>query len=399
MSGLETDLRMFFRYSVVGTMVGIGGVIFSFLFGSGIGIWAIQCFQHETVSIMDPRCLFLGILCTATSVGITARILSEKKKIGTPEGVTILAAAVIDDVLGIICLAIVLGIVSAGGAAGGEINWGHIGLISIKCVGIWLGATIVGLFLARYVAKFLKIFKSPAVFATLALGIALIVSGLFEQAGLAMIIGAYVVGLSLSKTDISFAIQNTLHPLYNFFVPIFFVIMGMLVDIRVFADMNVLKVGLVYSLLAVLAKVIGCALPSLFMNFNFLGAIRIGAGMVPRGEVALIIAGIGAGMMMQIDGKVQPILNSQFFGVAIIMTLATTVVAPPLLTILLGIGGKGVKKEGKVENTIHTSFNFPSETICDFVYKRLCESLENEGYMLSSLDKESGMLQIRRDTQ
>ncbi len=145
MSGLETDLEMFFRYSVVGTVVGIGGVIFSFLFGDLIGIWAVKCFAGESVSFMDPRCLFLGILGTATSVGITARILSDKKKIGTPEGVTIMAAAVIDDVLGIICLAVILGIVSAGSSAGGAVDWAKIGVISIKCIGIWLGATVIGL--------------------------------------------------------------------------------------------------------------------------------------------------------------------------------------------------------------------------------------------------------------
>lgn len=184
-----------------------------------------------------------------------------------------------------------------------------------------------------------------------------------------MIVGAYVVGLSLSKTDISFAIQNALHPLYNFFVPIFFVVMGMLVDIRVFADMNVLKVGLVFSLLAILAKVIGCALPAIFMNFNMIGSLRIGAGMVPRGEVALIIAGIGAGTMMTLNGKETPILDSRFFGVAIIMTLLTTVVAPPLLAALLNLAAKGIRKEEKVENSVNSNFPFPSEPIRDFVFK------------------------------
>ena len=203
----------------------------------------------------------------------------------------------------------------------------------------------------------------------MALGIALIVGGLFEQAGLAMIVGAYVVGLSLSKTDISFAIQNALHPLYNFFVPIFFVVMGMLVDIRVFADMNVLKVGLVFSLLAILAKVVGCALPAIFMNFNMIGSLRIGAGMVPRGEVALIIAGIGAGTMMTLNGKEAPILDSRFFGVAIIMTLLTTVVAPPLLAALLNLAAKGIRKEEKVENSVNSNFSFPSEPLRDFVFK------------------------------
>ena len=338
MSGLETDLRMFFRYSLVGTLVGVGGVVFSFVAGACVGKFMLG------LDWMHPCSLFLGILCTATSVGITARILSEKKKIDTPEGVTTMAAAVIDDVLGIICLAVVLGIVAAPAAgANAGTDWGRIGIISAKCVGFWLGATALGLLLAGHIAKFLKVFKSSTVFSCLAFGFALLLAGIFEQQGLAMIVGAYVMGLALSKTDISFALQRSLHPLYNFLVPVFFVVMGMLVDIRVFANPTVLKIGAIYSILAVLAKVIGCAIPALFMNFNMLGAVRIGTGMIPRGEVALIIAGIGMTTMYQ--GK--PILDSNLFGVAIIMTLITTLFAPPLLSLVLSINKKGVRKESK----------------------------------------------------
>ena len=387
MSGLETDLRMFFRYSLVGTVVGIGGVIFSYGLGAAIGVYLMG------LTWMHPVSMFLGILCTATSVGITARILSEKKKVDTPEGVTILAAAVIDDVLGIICLAVVLGIVGAS-SSGGAIDWAQIGIISAKCVGFWLVATAVGLLLARYIAKFLKIFRSPIIFASLSFGLALILAGIFEQNGLAMIIGAYVMGLSLSKTDISFAIQTALEPLAAFFVPVFFVVMGMLVDIRVFADSEVLKLGVIYSLVAIAAKVIGCALPSLFMNFRMIGALRIGCGMIPRGEVALIIAGIGMSTMYM--GA--PILDEKIFGVAIIMTLATTLFAPPLLSFTLCVGGKGTRKEEKDMSVVHTSFPFPSIMVTDFVLRRLIENLESEGYMLSHLDKDSGVLQIRKDS-
>ena len=390
-SGLETDLRMFFRYSLVGTLVGIGGVIFSFLFGAGLGAYMFK------VGVTDPRCMFLGILCTATSVGITARILSERKKIDSPEGVTILAAAVIDDVLGIICLAIVLGLTAAMGAGGAEtVAWGKIGLIALKCFGIWLGATVLGLLVARPLAKFLHIYRSPSVFAILAFGLSLILAGLFEQSGLAMIIGAYVMGLSLSKTDVSFAIQHALHPIYNFLVPIFFVVMGMLVDIRVFADADVLKMGLLYSILAVVAKILGCAIPALFMNFNMRGALRIGIGMVPRGEVALIIASIGASTMMFLNGKQIPILDSKLFGIAIIMTLATTVVAPPLLAAVLN-DKKGVRKETQDMTIVHTPFRFPSAYISEMVLQRMIEIFEQEEYMLSTVDKSSGIIQIRKD--
>ncbi len=389
MSGLETDLRMFFRYSVVGSVVGIGGVIISFAFGVAVGMFAMD------IPAMDPRCLFLGILCTATSVGITARILSERKCIDSPEGVTILAAAVIDDVLGIICLAIVMGIVTVS-TGGGTVDWGNIGVIAAKSFGIWLGATLLGLLLASRIAAFLRWFKSPGVFSVLALGFALLVAGFFEEAGLAMIVGAYVMGLSLSKTDVAFAIQHNLHPIYNFMVPVFFVVMGMLVDVRVLADTEVLKLGLTYSVLAVLAKIIGCALPAWCMNFNWLGSLRIGMGMIPRGEVALIIGGIGATTMMTVNGTKQPILDNKLFGVAIIMTLVTTLVAPPLLAWVLSISRKGVRKEKKDTSTVNTVFKFPSPVIAEFVLRGMVDIFTREGFMHSGIDKDGGILHLRR---
>ncbi len=392
MSGLETDLRLLFRYSVAGTVVGLGGVIFSFAFGAGL------CMVMLDVGFMDPRTLFLGILSTATSVGITARILSEKKCIDSPEGTTIMAAAVIDDVLGIICLAVVMGLLGVADSVHGAVNWGHIGRIALKSVSIWLGATAAGLLFAHQIAKFLKWFRPSAQYSVMAFGLALILAGLFEQAGLAMIVGAYVMGLSLSKTDISFALQRTLYGVYDFLVPVFFVVMGMLVDIRVLGDWGVVKFGLIYTILAILAKIIGCGLPACFMNFNLLGACRIGVGMIPRGEVALIIAGIGATSMMTIDNVQTPVIDAKLFGVTIIMTLLTTVIAPPLLSFLLSIKKKGVKKEVGDLSLVHTHFHMPSEFVRDFIFRALVDNLRLDGFRHSELDREAGIINFRKES-
>ena len=391
MSGLETDLNQFFRYSIAGTLVGFGGAIVSFLFGDWLGMWMLK------TGFMDARCLFLGILCTATSVGITARILSEKKSIDSPEGTTILAAAVIDDVLGIIALAIVMGIVGASGAQGGAVNWGHIGIIALKSFGIWLGITAIGLALAHQIAKVLKWFPPSGTFSILAFGLALILAGLFEQAGLAMIVGAYVTGLALSKTDIAFSIQRNIEGIYEFMVPVFFVVMGMLVDVRVFSNPVVLKFGLIYSVLAIAAKIIGCALPAYFMNFNFLGSLRIGMGMIPRGEVALIIAGIGSTTMMALDGKQVSVINSELFGIAIIMTLVTTIAAPPLLSAVLSIRKKGVRKEVVDTKTLHIVYDLPSEVIRNLVMELMMENFRQEGFRHEPLGREGGVSRFRKD--
>lgn len=381
-SGLETDLGLFLRYSVAGGVVGLGGVIFSFVLGDAVGIFLLH------TSFMDPRCLFLGILSTATSVGITARILSDQKKMDSPEGVTTLAAAVFDDVLGIICLAVVLGIVSVmtGAGLGGTLSAGVITGIAAKAFGLWLGFTALGLIFYKHIANFLKFFKHSFDFSICALGIALLLAGFFEKQGLAMIIGAYVTGLSLSKTDIATVIQERIHGLYEFFVPLFFAVMGMMVNVKELLSVEVLTFGLIYTVIAVLAKVVGCALPSLALGFNPKGALRIGLGMIPRGEVALIIAGIGISA---------GILTQQMFGVAILMTLATTLVAPPLLSMSLKIPGRGTRKETKSTDTVTAVWEFHSDEIADLVIDTLLKDLKSEGFYVQMMNIDDGLSQAR----
>lgn len=381
-SGLETDIDMLLRYSFAGGVVGLGGVVASFGLGAGIG--SLLTHQH----FFSPTSMFLGIMSTATSVGISARILSDRKKMDSPEGVTILAAAVFDDVLGIVCLAIVMGIVAVmtGHSAGGLSSWGIV-LIALKAFGIWLGFTALGLIFGKQLAAFLKKLGGEASSSVLALGAALFLAGVFEKQGLAMIIGAYIVGISLSKTEIAYHIQDKTKPLYNFFVPIFFAIMGMLVDVRQILNPTVLAFGFAYTLAAVLAKILGCGLPALFLGFNLRGATRIGIGMVPRGEVALIIAGIG------LAGGV---LDSSIFGVAIFMIMVTSIVAPPLFNITISRGGAGTRKAVKGANTESLSIDFPSYEIAELVSSSFLRDLQREGFFVQLMSIRDKISHIRK---
>ena len=221
MVGLETDFRQFLKYSLAGTVIGLGGVIFSFAVGDLAGVLLMN---NGKLHFFHPACLFLGAICTATSVGITARILSERKRMDSPEGVTILASAIIDDVLGIIVLGIIISIIDIMRAGGGDLyslTWGDIVRIVSETVLVCIAFSGIGIALSSHIGRFLKSFNSHTTFATLALGMAFLMAGIFEAAGLAMIIGAYVMGLSLSKTDITFVVQERLHNLQDFFVPIF----------------------------------------------------------------------------------------------------------------------------------------------------------------------------------
>ena len=407
LSGLETNLKMFLKYSFVGSMVGVGGVLVSFAFGDLCAVWLLPQF-FETFAdlksmplaqaITQAAPLYMGIMSTATSVGITARILSEKKKMDSEEGTTIMAGAVIDDVLGLIVLAIGNGIIAANvgakaaaeGAAAGGMDWGNIGLVALKAFGVWLGATAIGVLAARYIAKFLKrCFKSPVVIATMAFGLALVLAGFFEMMGLAMIIGAYVMGLALSRTDLKHPITEMLTPVYTFLVPVFFCAMGMMVDMSALCSKPVLIFGGIYTVLAVLAKVLGCMIPSMCCGFNFLGGLRIGAGMVPRGEVALIIAGIGlsAGYLTQ-----------EIFGIGILMTLVTTVVAPPALVGLFAPKAKGVRhpkpsKDGSRE----VMFALANDDMAELVMAKILMEFRNEGFFVTCLSQEDQIWEIALD--
>jgi Kef-type K+ transport system membrane component KefB/mannitol/fructose-specific phosphotransferase system IIA component (Ntr-type) len=380
-SGLETDLGLFLRYSVAGGIIGIGGVVFSFALGNFAGVVLLQ------TSFMDPRCLFLGILSTATSVGITARILSDHKRMDSPEGVTILAAAVFDDVLGIIMLAVVLGVVAVITGGQGSVKVSGILGIAGKAFGIWLGFTALGLVFSKKIAAFLKFFKHSFDFSILALGIALILAGFFEKQGLAMIIGAYISGLSLSKTDIAALIQERLRGLYEFFVPIFFAVMGMMVNVREIFSLQVLIFGALYTAAGILAKIVGCGGPALLLGFNGRGALRIGTGMVPRGEVALIIAGIGLA---------SGVLDNRLFSVTILMTLATTLIAPPLLSASLKIAGPGTKKPVKGDDSAAAVWEFPSDEITGLVLDTLIRAFKAEGFYVQMMNIDEGLSQARK---
>ncbi len=388
MVGLETDLKLFLQFSLAGTVVGIGGITGSFLLGDLVTVWFFNRFLDGSLTFMSPPALFMGVLSSATSVGITAKVLAEKRKLQSPEGVTVLAGAVIDDVLGIILLAVILGFVSTRGADGTKVDWHHIGMIAVKAVGIWLGATVLGLVTAHRISRMLKGFRQHSSIAIMSLGLALILAGLFEEAGLAMIIGAYVMGLALSQTDISPMIQEKLGSVFEFLVPVFFCVMGMMVDFRALSSPAVISFGLVYSLVAIVAKIAGCSIPALFFNFNKRGALRIGVGMVPRGEVALIIAGIGLS---------EGILNQQQFGVAILMTVVTTVIAPIQLVRLFKNDISGLKRDIKSRDEASIVFPFPSIEIASLLSRNIRRSFEAEGFFVHVLEHQHQFFQLRKD--
>ena len=388
MAGLETDLPTFLKFSAVGTAVGAGGVVVAFVLGDLSAVLLLPGVD----SYMHPTALFLGTLSTATSVGITARILSEKRKMSSPEGVTILAAAVLDDVIGIILLAVVVGIAKAASATGpgaAGVSWGSIGIIALKAFGFWIGCTGLGILIAPKLSKGLKRFQSMEIIAGVSVGIALLLAGLSEMAGLAMIIGAYVTGLSLSQTDMAHELRENLQGVYHFLVPVFFCIMGMLVNFP--AMKGVVVFGLIYTAVAIFSKIVGCGLPALMTGFNLRGALRIGTGMLPRGEVTLIVAGIGLS-----SGAI----GSDMFGVAIMTLLIASVIAPPLIVKSFNGASGYTKKRAAVEPDVELKtirLDFPSPRMAEFLRERILAAFRNEEFFIHRMDFHQPIFHLRKD--
>ena len=311
--GLETDLRALFRVGWSSILVAVVGVILPFAAG-----WAL-C---KTVGMPEMPALVVGASMTATSVGITARVLSDLGRLKDFESRVILGAAVIDDVLGLVILAVVQVM-----QAGAPVNLATVSKKIVVAFGFLAGALILGRLLAPLLVRFIDWCKGPGVLVAISLAFALATAWAADSAGSAIIIGAFAAGVVLGGTTKAQQVEHVVTPIGYFLVPIFFASVGAAVDLRTlnpFAPGNLGNFGLGLGLLlvAVLTKfVAGFVVRGAAVNRKV-----IGVGMVPRGEVGLIFAdrGLNAG-----------ILNPGHYSAVTLMVMGTTLLAPPLLRVLL----------------------------------------------------------------
>jgi len=326
--GLETDLNDLIKVGLPSLIVAILGVIVPFF----LGYYTIYLLaDYNLISFQSEGALFLIALTvaatlTATSVGITARVLSELKKLNSTESKIILGAAVIDDVLGLIILAVVSGIVTtSGGSIDGNlsINVSSILLISLKAFGFLFLAIVVGNVFTKKLFIFVHSLKARGSLLLGALAYTFIFAYLAKLSGLAPIIGAFAAGLLLAKTNQKDLIEDRLKPVADVFIPIFFIMVGSAVDISSFnpfikENIAVIILAVVLFIVAVIGKLIS-GLGAFQLNVN---KLVIGIGMIPRGEVGLIFASMG--LMTGVFTK------SEYSAVTI-MVMLTTFIAPPLL--------------------------------------------------------------------
>ena len=329
--GLESTVRDMLKVGLTSLLVAMLGVITPFALGWGVGALLLP---ERSVYVHA----FLGAALTATSVGITARVLRDLGKSQSPEARVILGAAVIDDVLGLVILAVVGGVIQAANT-GTELSYGAAGLIVGKAALFLFGAVALGLVVSPRLFSLASRLRGHGVLLATALVFCFGVSYLAAAIGLAAIVGAYAAGLILEDVHYrdftergEHGLEQLLEPIAVLLVPVFFVLMGMRVDLSAFGRADVLGFAALLTLAAILGKQ-ACALGTLGTSLD---RLSIGLGMIPRGEVGLIFANIGLALTV----RGEPLVNAGIYAAVVIMVVVTTMATPPALRWSLARGDR-----------------------------------------------------------
>jgi Kef-type K+ transport system membrane component KefB len=325
--GLESNLGEMLEVGWSSLFVAVAGVVAPFFLGWGVSAYFLPN-ESRLVHV------FIGSVLCATSVGITARVLKDLGKLSLRESRIILGAAVIDDVIGLLILAVVIGAVNAS-MAGASLSFVSILWLAAKTAAFFVSAFAIGHYAVPHIFRGAGRLKSRGVLLVLSISFCFSLSWLATKVDLAAIVGAFAAGLVLEDAHFKLFkergehdLRELLEPVTTFLVPIFFVLMGMKVDLRVFARPQLLG----FAVALTLAAIVGKQICSLAVAERGLNRLAIGVGMIPRGEVGLIIAGIGATLALpNAAGVAEPVIGPATFGAVVIMVIVTTLVTPPLL--------------------------------------------------------------------
>lgn len=312
--GLETDLRSLARVGGASVVVALAGIVLPF--GLGYAVCHLLDLGHLVA-------LVAGATLTATSVGITARVLADLGRLQDPESQIILGAAVLDDIVGLVILAVVTGMTQ-----GDEVTAAQIGRIATIGFGFLAGTLAIGHFVVPPLVRGLSRIDLPGTPTMLALMLALGLAWLAAQAGSAVIIGAFAAGLLVRRAPDAPEIERGIAHLGHFFVPLFFVTVGAAVDVSVLnpadpANHRTLLIGALLTAAAVIGKFAAGYAPVWFRGRKGV----VGIGMIPRGEVGLIFAQMGLAT---------GVFDRGLFSAVTVMVMVTTFLAPPLLKLTLG---------------------------------------------------------------
>ncbi|KPU63099.1 sodium:proton antiporter [Thermococcus sp. EP1] len=307
LAGLETDVEEFKSVGLPAFLVAIGGVTVPF----ALGYFVSEGFGYEKM-----EALFLAGILTATSVGLTASILMEMKRVRTKEGTAILAAAVVDDVLGIIVLTTLIAMHRKG-----HVYVEDLGILIGEIILFFIISWLVGKPVIKEILMLSEKIDLPETLTAFALALTLIFAYIAEQFKIAGITGAYLAGVLIAQTDEAKRITDRIITLsYSLFVPVFLVGIGVNTDLSILLHAG--SFAIVYSIIAVTGKILGCGVGALAARFSPKDALKVGVGMVPRMEVALIMANVAL---------TEGVFDKGIFSIPVTMVIITTFVTPPLL--------------------------------------------------------------------
>lgn len=346
--GLESTVAEMRKVGGPSLLVAVAGVVAPFILGFGVSWLFIREMPADLTTRFPPHFsltnihIFIGATLCATSVGITARVLKDLGKLQTKEARIILGAAVIDDVLGLVILATVAGVVSAA-LTGGSFTAASIVRVIALAIGFLALSILVGITLVPRILRLLAKLRTQGIMIISSLLFCFILAWLADMAGLATIVGAFAAGLILEEVHFAgfrekVSLHQLIHPISSVFVPVFFVLMGIRVRLETFTSVEVLGIALALTVAAIVGKQI-CGL---MIKEKGLDRLSIGLGMIPRGEVGLIFAGIGKSMGIFDDG---------LFSAVVIMVMITTLVTPPALSLSLSRHEKKKAEKSQEENT------------------------------------------------
>jgi Kef-type K+ transport system membrane component KefB len=320
--GIESTVGQMLKVGFTSFLVAILGVVLPFALGWAVSIWLLPSASSYVHA-------FIGATLTATSVGITARVLQDLGASRTPEARIILGAAVIDDVLGLVILGAVSGVIAAA-AQGAPFSVLSIARIAAAAMIFLVGALLIGIYAAPRLFSVASLLQGRGVLVTLSLSFCFVMAWTSSLIGLAPIVGAFAAGLVLE--DVHFkdfvsrgerSLEDLIRPISDALVPIFFVLMGLRTDLRAFISGGSLELAAALIVVAIIGKQ-ACALGVTLPGVN---RLAVGIGMIPRGEVGLIFANVGAGLML--DGA--PVIGPATFSAVVVMVIVTTLVTPPAL--------------------------------------------------------------------
>jgi mannitol/fructose-specific phosphotransferase system IIA component (Ntr-type)/Kef-type K+ transport system membrane component KefB len=344
--------------------------------------------EGSEIRLGSPAGLYLCLAVVFSSVSIAARSLARLRKLESPEGLGMMSAAVADKLTGMIWLALAASAFAIWKLGGVHAPPAFIALAILRTAAVAVPVCLACWFASQRLSLTQHELTNPTATAALLLAVVMIIMGGFSHSALALLAGAYLTGLTLAGSDWRQAIQDRLEFLHAAFVPACFALLGMRLNLALFASPAVWAFAGLFLLAAIGGKLIGCWIPAQIAGFNLRGWLRIGLGLTPRGEVTLAIATIGV---------YTGYLGEAALAVVVLLVFVTMLTASPLMALIFGNDKPGLRTPLAVQMPQQMQFTFASRSAARAMLQRLIEVLETEGFHVQLLNRHAAIYQLSKD--